>query len=127
MSVCAAALLPVCVPCRARAQAAGSPQETVFFSFDDGSIPWRANLKLTLERPQKHPANPVLRAGPPGSVDANGTILYGTVFKDGDKFRMWYLAWPLPDKGYPQQTLWPRRPVAYAESPDRIHWENIEP
>ncbi len=84
MAVCVVALLPACVPCQSFGQAAGSPQETVFFSFDDESIPWRDNLKLTLERPQKHPANPVLRAGPPRSVDANGTILYGTVFKDGE-------------------------------------------
>ena len=124
MTVCLYLLTP-CLglgPDCSYGQSLGKDRETVFFSFDDELIPWRDNLKLTLERPKKHPGNPVLRAGPPGSVDANGTILYGTVFKEGDKFRMWYLAWPLPDKRYPEQTNWPHRPIAYAESPDGIHW-----
>ena len=50
-------------------------------------------------------------------------ILYGTVLQDGGKFRMWYLAWPLFDKRYPKDTRLPRRPAAYAESSDGIHWQ----
>jgi len=95
-------------------------EERVFFAFDDESIPWRDNLKLTLEKPKKHPANPVLSAGPLGSVDGWGAILYGTVIKEGDKFRMWYIAWPQPDKLQPQRYY---RPVAYAESRDGVKWE----
>src|SRR5262249_12255375 len=76
--------------------------DLVFFSFDDDSIPWRENLKLTLEQPKKYPGNPVLRSGPPGSVDSLRANLYGTVLKIGDKFRMWYVAWTQPDKGYPE-------------------------
>lgn len=65
--------------------------ETVFFAFDDHGIPWQHNLKLTLVQAKKHPANPVLRRGPKGAPDNGHAILYGTVIKDGDKFRMWYL------------------------------------
>ena len=97
--------------------------EIVFFSFDDHSLPWRDNLRLTLERPQRYPGNPVLTAGPPGSVDVNGVLLYGTVFEDGGKLRMWYIASPQPETRYRQDTFAPRRPIAYAESSDGIHWE----
>ena len=38
--------------------------EQVFFAFDDHSIPWQHNLKVTLIPATKHPANPVLRRGP---------------------------------------------------------------
>lgn len=99
------------------------PEEQVFFSFDDESLPWRDNLQLTLERPAKYEGNPVVKAGPQGSVDANGALLYGTVFQDGGKFRMWYIAQPQPDPKYPENTNPPYRPVAYAESADGIHWE----
>ncbi len=99
-------------------------EEQVLFSFDDHSLPWRDNLKLTLERPKKHPANPVMRPGPQESVDGMGTLLYGTVIKEGDKFRMWYIAWPQPDKRYPKELFY--RPVAYAESRDGVQWEKPE-
>ncbi len=74
--------------------------DLVFFSFDDYSIPWRDNLKLTLEKPKRHPGNPVFRPGPAGSVDDWGVLLYGTVLKIGDRLRMWYIAWPQP---YPEE------------------------
>ena len=85
----------------------------MFFSFDDESLPWRDNLHLTLERPQKYEGNPVLTAGPQGSVDGNGALLYGTVLQEGGKFRMWYIAQPQPDpKAYPENTnSSPYRPV----------------
>ncbi|MFN7343867.1 MAG: hypothetical protein ACK5S4_00840, partial [bacterium] len=65
--------------------------QEVFFAFDDHNIAWQHNLKLVLETAQKHPGNPVLKNGPPGSPDAGHAILYGTVLKQGDTFRMWYL------------------------------------
>jgi hypothetical protein len=98
-------------------------KEIVFFSFDDQSLPWRDNLRLTLERPQRYPGNPVLTAGPPGSVDVNGVLMYGTVFEDGGKLRMWYIAAPQPETRFRQDTFAPRRPIAYAESTDGIHWD----
>src|SRR5579862_5003521 len=66
-------------------------EKRVFFAFDDYSIPWQHNLKVTLVEAQKHPENPVLRRGPDGAPDHGHAVLYGTVIKDGGKFRMWYL------------------------------------
>lgn len=100
--------------------AATAADERVFFAFDDESLPWRDNLKLTLVQPKKHPGNPVLRPGPQGSADGWGALLYGTVIKEGDRFRMWYIAWPQPDKRYPKEQYY--RPIAYAESRDGIEW-----
>ena len=75
----------------AGAAAQHSVGEQTFFAFDDHCIPWRHNLKLTLVEAEKHPGNPVLRRGPEDAPDHGHSILYGTVIKDGDKFRMWYL------------------------------------
>ena len=96
----------------------------VFFPFDDHSIPWRNNLKITMQKPKKHEANPVLRPGQADSVDGIGAILYGTVIQEGKKLRMWYLAWPQPDGRIPGDVefLKTYRPIGYAESEDGIHW-----
>ena len=95
--------------------------DLVLFAFDDHSIPWRDNLKLTLEKAKKHLANPVIQPGLPGTADSLSASLYGTVLKIGDKFRMWYAAFPLPDKRFKELSQY--SPVAYAESADGIHWE----
>lgn len=97
-------------------------KEITFFSFDDHSIPFTHNLKLSLVEAAKHPGNPVLRRGPAGSPDQGHAILYGTVIKDGDKFRMWYLGMfetNNDDDGQPPG-YW--RPMCYAESLDGINW-----
>jgi len=94
--------------------------ETVLFAFDDVSIPWRSNLKLTMVQADKHPANPVLRRGPEGAPDEAHAILYGTVIKDGDTFRMWYLGAFTRKAGDRSPKNW--RPMCYAESTDGVHW-----
>jgi hypothetical protein len=98
-----------------------SSAPSVFFAFDDHSIPLRDNLQLTLVEARKHPNNPVLRCGPEDSPDHGHAVLYGSVLRIGDKFRMWYL-------GMPQRKLergqapgyW--RPMCYAESSDGVQW-----
>jgi hypothetical protein len=115
-------ILAVLILCSASAVWAG---EQVFFGFDDISIPWRSNLKLTMVPADKHPANPVLRRGPEGSPDHGHAVVYGSVLHIGGKFRMWYL-------GMSQTTLqkgmtpgyW--RPMCYAESDDGVHWVKPE-
>jgi len=99
--------------------------EQVFFAFDDHSIAWQHNLKLTLETAQKHPANPVLCSGAPGSPDAGHAILYGTVLKQGDTFRMWYLGMHEPEIVKGQAPGW-WRPMCYAESKDGVTWTKPE-
>src|SRR5947208_779400 len=67
-------------------------EEKIFFAFDDHGIPWQHNLKVTMVPATKYPENPVLRRGPEGAPDHGHAALYGTVIKEGGKFRMWYLA-----------------------------------
>lgn len=95
--------------------------EQVLFAFDDHGIAWQHNLKLTLETAVKHPGNPVLRSGPPGSPDHGHAILYGTVLKQGDTFGMWYLGMHEPEVKSGQSPGW-WRPMCYAESKDGVTW-----
>ena len=100
------------------------PGDIVLFSMDEGSIPWRDNLKLTLQPPQKYPGNPVMKAGPLEGPDGYGVVLYGTVIKENGTFRMWYLASARPDSRIPGDIakIKDYRPIAYAASRDGIHW-----
>src|SRR5687768_975855 len=99
--------------------------EQVLFAFDDHSIPWQHNLKVTLVPATKHPGNPVLRRGPQGAPDHGHAVLYGTVIKDGGKFRMWYLGMIESElKSYNAPGWW--RPMCYAESADGVHWTKPE-
>jgi hypothetical protein len=100
-------------------------EERVLFAFDDQSIPWQHNLKVTLVPATKHPENPVLRRGSAGAPDHGHAALYGTVIKDGDKFRMWYLAMSQTEFKHGQAPdYW--RPMCYAESTDGVHWNKPE-
>ena len=53
------------------------------FAFDNVSIPHTQNLRLQMRQPIRHPANPVLARGAPGSPDAHGVQFYGSVIHDG--------------------------------------------
>ena len=101
---------------------AGDDGSLVFFAFDDHSIPWHHNTRVTLLQAEKHPANPIVRCGPPGAPDHGHAILYGTVIHDEGKFRMWYLGMIERELKAGQAPGW-WRPMCYAESDDGIHWE----
>lgn len=90
------------------------------FAFDDHAIPWQFNTKVTMHAAVKHPANPVLRKGPPGAPDHGHAILYGNVLHDGAKFRMWYLGMIESDVKEWAKSRW--RPMCYAESTDGVRW-----
>lgn len=113
-------LVSCLIPCSSPIAAQPRGEEALF-AFDDRSIPWKHNLKLTLVEAEKHPDNPVLRRGPKGAPDHGHAILYGTVIKDGNKFRMWYLAmFEIELKSGQAPGWW--RPMCYAESDDGVHW-----
>lgn len=99
--------------------------ETTFFAFDDHAIPLKDNLQLTMVQAQKHPANPVLTAGPKGSPDHGHAVLYGSVLKIDGKFRMWYLGMHEKEIVKGQAPGW-WRPMCYAESDDGIDWTKPE-
>jgi hypothetical protein len=89
------------------------------FAFDDVSIPYTQNLKLEMRQPLKHEANPVLRRGAPGTPDAMGVQFYGSILKEGPKYRMWYVAF---DDDTTNKVASSRWRAAYAESTDGLTW-----
>ncbi|MBS0210116.1 MAG: hypothetical protein JSS27_14300 [Planctomycetes bacterium] len=105
--------------------AAARAEEKTLFAFDDHGIPWSHNLKLTLVQATKHAENPVLRRGPEGAPDHGHAVLYGTVIKEGEKFRMWYLGM-FEEKIERGQAPGMWRPMCYAESMDGVRWTKPE-
>jgi len=97
----------------------GTEHPIHIFAFDDDTIPYKENLKLTMVSPQKYPGNPILSPGPEGSVDAIRAQFYGSVIRVGQKFRMWYSA--ISDTTVAGSVSRSAR-IAYAESSDGIHW-----
>jgi hypothetical protein len=67
-------------------------------------------------QPTFHPS-PVLEPDPGSLVDGGGVSCFGTVLRDGGKYRMWYQAWPKDWDGRNSQL------VGYAESDDGIEWQ----
>jgi len=94
-------------------------QALTLFAFDEVSIPHVQNLRVEMRSPKKHPANPVLRRGAPGSPDAKGVQFYGSILREGDKFRLWYVAFDDDKKNKVASERWR---AAYAESSDGVNW-----
>jgi len=92
---------------------------TTLFAFDTVSIPHSQNLRLKMRSPTKHPANPVVRRGAPGTPDAMGVQFYGSIIKEGGKFRMWYVAFDDDAKNKVASSRWR---AAYAESANGLNW-----
>ena len=91
------------------------------FAFDELAIPFTENLRLEMRKPQRHPQNPVVALGRSGEPDSWAVQFYGSVIREGEKFRMWYVA--VGDErlegGVPRSSPWN---VAYAESTDGVNW-----
>jgi len=98
--------------------------EVTLFAFDEPALPWRDNLQLAMATAEKHPANPVLRAGPPGAPDATHALIYGSVLEIERRFRCWYLGMFEPTWDHRTTGWW--RPMCYAESDDGVHWRKPE-
>lgn len=113
---CADAAVRVCTGSMSRVE------EATLFAFDDVSIPFRRNLRLEMHQPRKHPENPVLPHGEEGDPDEYRAQFYGTVIREGEKFRMWYIA--AGQEAMDNLSTSPYRGwrAAYAESTDGIHW-----
>ena len=73
---------------------------------DDYLIASRKGVSRVIEQARKHPANPVL--WPREEWEDPMATIYGSVLRDGDKYRMWYKA---------------GMAVGYAESGDGLRWE----
>src|SRR5437868_3526127 len=99
-------------------------EKVTLFAFDDVSIPFRQNLYLEMHAGQKHPGNPVLKRGAPGTPDDYRAQYLGSVIRDDGKFKMWYIAADAEaikalGRGGSSVKGWR---IAYAESADGIHW-----
>lgn len=91
----------------------------LLLAIDRQAFPLRENVTLYLTKPDIR-REPVLAPSPdPDAPDNAATHLYGTVLKEGDRFRMWYYAVCYTS---PAGQL-AMNPVAYAESRDGLHWE----
>jgi hypothetical protein len=89
------------------------------FAFDNVSIPHTQNLRIEMRQPQRHPANPVVRRGAPGTPDAQGVQFYGSIIKEGGKYRLWYVAFDDDTENRVASARWR---AAYAESTDGLNW-----
>ncbi len=92
---------------------------TTVFAFDSDSIPHTQNLRIEMRRPERHAANPVVKRGAPGTPDAHGVQFYGSIIKEGGKYRLWYVAF---DDKKDHKVASERWRAAYAESPDGLNW-----
>ena len=113
--------------------------EVTLLAIDDVSLPIRRNVCLHLTKPRVR-AVPVLRPEPAKSdaPDNAAAHFYGTVLRDGGRFRMWYYAchWGRNPDWTPQQHQqiakkpgWiesdvglHQGPLCHAESDDGIAW-----
>ena len=94
-------------------------KSTTLFAFDSVAIPHTQNLRLEMRQPVKLSANPVVRRGAHGTPDAAGVQFYGSVIKDGGKYRLWYVAFDDNEKSKVASSRWR---AAYAESVDGLTW-----
>jgi hypothetical protein len=120
--VALAALIPS-MPLHAQGDYFDETLAISLFAFDDLAIPFTQNLKLEMNRPEKHPDNPVVRRGSdPNDPDSWAVQFYGSVLKVEGKYRMWYCANSVADRKDPNVGGSAAWQVAYAESDDGIHW-----
>jgi hypothetical protein len=91
-----------------------SSQLRTFFSFEREIWADTASSVLEAQEWKRHPDNPVVKRGEPGSHDAH-RVGIAALLPDGDRLRLWYEAMPT---GGALEDL----SVAYAESTDGIKW-----
>jgi hypothetical protein len=100
---------PVSVPNCAGAERASSEPIVVGRAkqlfLDDYLIASSTNIARRIQAAEKFAGNPVIRRTETWEDPFN--VLYGSVIRDGDKYRAWYMSGP---------------GVSYAESGDGLHW-----
>ncbi len=83
------------------------------------------NVDLQVETAVKHPKNPLMQTGLPGSFDEDRVFNHGSVLLDDGKYRMWYGGIREPRKGEPRPSWWDWIHYGYAESDDGIQWKRV--
>lgn len=100
--------------------ATGAPEASraLLLAIDERAFPLRENVALYLAKPEIR-AEPVLAPSEnPQAPDSAATHFYGTVLREGDRFRMWYFAIHWAGKEGEIKAS----PVCYAESDDGESW-----
>lgn len=93
-------------------------QNALLLAIDERSFPLRENLALYLTKPEIRRDPVLFPSSDPHAPDNLATHLYGTVLKEGDRFRIWYYAvHKVGDEGGIGVS-----PVSYAESDDGENW-----
>lgn len=95
------------------AELAGAPAGPWRRLFLDATVvEEQQGLSRVFHAAQKHPANPVVKRDQPWEAPSaiTGPYVYGTVFREGDRFRLWY---EIHNKG---------SHIGYAESSDGLNW-----
>jgi hypothetical protein len=105
--------IPIATP------AAASGSSVLFFDLLETAE--LEGVELVLDEARKHPHNPLLKPGPPGSFDQDRVFNHGSVLFDNDKFRMWY-AGVHRQKGL---HWWEWLSIGYAESKDGLAWAKV--
>ncbi len=103
---------PILIACSTVCASPASPitlNETKQLFLDDFLIASTTNVIRRIHPARKHPANPVI--WPREEWEGAVALTHGSVIRDGDKHRIWYLSGP---------------GVSYAESRDGIHWTKPE-
>src|SRR5204863_7599034 len=72
---------------------------------DDYPIASMPGVKRTMQQAQRHPANPII--WPTERWEDKMSTIYGSVIRDGEKYRMWYKS---------------GMGLGYAESDDGLKW-----
>src|SRR5438477_4877704 len=105
MSLCQFFSVPVflCAESPGSATIEVGPQKQLFL--DDYLVASTTNIFRRIHPAEKSRSNPVIRQTEPWEDPFN--ILYGSVIRDGEKYKMWYKSGP---------------GVSYALSDDGIHW-----
>jgi len=75
---------------------------------DDAHVARQSGLQRVFHPARKHPGNPIVRKTEPW--EGFGPYVHGTVFRDGERLRMWYFIYS------------GRYMTAYAESSDGLTW-----
>ena len=80
---------------------------------DATTVEEQQGLTRQFHSAEKHAGNPLIVADRPweGTSAITSPYVYGTVLKDGQRYRMWY------------QVQFQGNHVGYAESSDAVHWE----
>jgi hypothetical protein len=105
LSLCHVFFVPVFLPAQSPASAPieVGPRKQLFL--DDYLIASTTNIVRRIHPAEKSKSNPVIRQTESWEDPLN--VLYGSVIKDGDKYKAWYKSGP---------------GVSYALSDDGIHW-----